>query len=222
MSVPPIVADPAPVTFPIWRCRARAADGSVAWVAVAQSDRHDDAAVIDLPEAEALVHLGDDAMVFARPDADQRVTRLEVTASAAPKAPPLWFGELHDATASPATATLIAFTGHDVEPGTLLDAAELKGTSVTSADQIGAFSWVPSSGFGDQLYVAPTWRRRSIGTALLAAAGTLTFARGWPRLWGDGQRTAEGDRMRAASRWTHMSADLTHLMPPMTPLKERP
>ena len=216
------MADPAtPVAFPIWRCRARATDGSVAWVAIAQSDRHDDQEIVDLPEAEALAHLGDEALVFARPDAERRVTRLEVMASAAPKAPPLWFAELQDATATPATTALIAFTGHAVEPGTLLDAAELKEVGVTSADQLGAFSWVPSSGFGDQLYVAPSWRRRTIGTALLAAAGTLTFARGWPRLWGDGQRTAEGDRMRAASRWTHMSAELTHLMPPMTPHDER-
>ncbi len=212
---------PTPVAFPIWRCRARATDGSVAWVAVAQSDRHADGEVVDVPEAEALNHLGDDIVVVARPDADRRITRLEVAVEAAPKAPPLWFTELHDTASSPPTTTLLAFTGHDVAPGTLVASTDLKEVGVTSADQLGAFRWVPSSGFGDQLYVAPAWRRRSIGTALLAAAGGLTFARDWPRLWGDGQRTAEGDRMRAASRWTHRSAQLTHLMAPMTPHDER-
>lgn len=193
----------------------------MSWVAVVQSDLHPDGATVDLPEADAIDQLGDDAVGYARPGPDRQVVRLEVTANAAPKAPPLWFAELDEYDATPAATTLVAFTGHGVEPGTFLNREQLRDTDVVSADQLGAFKWYPGSGFGDQLYVSPDWRRRTIGTGLLAAAGTLVLARGWARLWGDGQRTSDGDRMREASRWSHLSADLTHLMPPMTPVEKR-
>jgi GNAT superfamily N-acetyltransferase len=211
----------APVP-PIWHVRALGPDGLPVWAAVVQSERHPDGTELSLTEADALAEVGDDAAGLARFASDRRVVRLEVTADAAPKAPPLWFAELREPSATPPATTLVAFTGHDVEPGTLLDRQALRKVDVTSADQLGAFRWYPASGFGDQLYVSPQWRRRTIGTGLLAAAEILAFARGWPRLHGDGQRTAEGDRMWKASRWWHRSEDLTHLMPPMTPVDERP
>lgn len=207
--------------FSIWHVRALGPDGAVRWSAVVQSDRHPDGAELTLPETEAVSDIGTNAVGFARHDARGEVVRLEVTDDAAPKAPPLWFAEIKEPSAKPPATTLVAFTGHGVEPGTLLDRAALRDVGVTDADQLAAFRWYPSSGFGDQVYVSPSWRRRTIGTGILAAAGTLSFARGWPRLWGDGQRTADGDRMRDASRWAHMSEDLTHLMPPMTPSDER-
>lgn len=210
------------VEFSIWHVRALRPDGSAAWAAVVQSPRHPDGTNLELPEAEAVEHVGEHAVGYARYGADGTVVGLEVTADAAPKAPPLWFAELREPSATPPATVLVAFTGHGVQPGSLLDRHALRQVAVTSDDQLGAFRWIPHSGFGDQVYVSPQWRRRTIGTGLLAAAGTLTFARGWPRLWGDGQRTAEGDRMRQTARWAHLSEDLTHLMPPMTPVDERP
>jgi GNAT superfamily N-acetyltransferase len=188
---------------------------------VVQSDLYPDGEIVDLAEADAVTQIGDDAFAYARPGPDRQVARLDITTNAAPKAPPLWFAELDAYDASPASTTLVAFTGHDVEPGTFVNRAQLRDTGVASADQLGAFKWYPGSGFSDQLYVSPDWRRRTIGTGLLVAAGALTLARGWASLWTDGQRTADGDRMRAASRWSHLAADLTHLMPPMTPVEKR-
>jgi hypothetical protein len=54
----------------------------------------------------------------------------------------------------------------------------------------------------------------------MAACGTLNVVRGLPRVWGDGQRTALGDRFVKASPWSDRGADLTHLAPPMTPIEK--
>jgi GNAT superfamily N-acetyltransferase len=81
--------------------------------------------------------------------------------------------------------------------------------------------WYQGTGEVDQVYVAPTQRRQGIGSAIIMAAGTLAVARDWPRLWGDGQRTALGDRWRSTSDWAHRTAPLNHLAPPMTPLDQR-
>lgn len=207
--------------FGIWQVRAVDDAGRPTWDATVQSDRHPDATELTLPEAEALEHVGEHAVAIARYDGDGDVVGLEATEDAAPKAPPLWFIELRQPSSDPPAVVLVAMTGHGVAAGTLLNRRGAREVGVTSEDQLGAFRWIPHSGFGDQLYVSPDWRRRTIGTGLLAAANTLGFARGWPRLWGDGQRTAEGDRMRQAGRWTHLSEDLTHLMPPMTPPEQR-
>ncbi|MEO9108670.1 MAG: hypothetical protein ABI368_00460, partial [Jatrophihabitantaceae bacterium] len=67
------------------------------------------------------------------------------------------------------------------------------------------------------IYVQPQWRRRSVAGALSAAAATLSTARGWPRLWGGGQRTELGEQWRATNLWRNRAADLTHVAPPMTP-----
>jgi hypothetical protein len=40
-------------------------------------------------------------------------------------------------------------------------------------------------------------------------------------MWSDGQRMADGDRMRDASCWTDRTDKLTYLMPPLTPFDER-
>lgn len=212
------MADDAPA-FPFWHERVVDPDGALVQVRVVQSDRRPDGSAVDVaiddPEPDGVVAVAD--LV------DGTVVRLAATPDIAPKAPPLWFVELAEpAPASgPPAATLVAFTGGDVEPGSLLSTADAQHLGVASSDQVGAFRWIPHSGFSDQIYVAPVWRRRSIGTGLLAAAAALAFARGWPRPWGDGQRTAQGDRMRASGRWRHLAADLTHLMPPMTPYDQR-
>lgn len=208
--------------FSIWHCRALGPDGAPVWFAVVQSSTHADGTVVELPESDALIAIGSSAVGFARVGPDGGLDRLEVTEDSAPQAPPLWFVQLDEPDAMPLPAvTLLAFTGHGIEPGTLLDHAGARRAGVKSDDQVAAFRWYPGSGFGDQVYVAPQWRRRTIGSGILAAGGTLAFARGWSRLWGDGQRTAEGNKMRDAGRWSHMSEELTHLMPPMTPEDER-
>jgi GNAT superfamily N-acetyltransferase len=212
------VADGSPA-HPIWRERVVGPDGALVQVRLVQSDARPDASVIEVGPGAPMP----DGVVAVATLQDGTVTRLEATADAAPKAPPLWFVEAPEPspTSGPPATTIVAFTGGRVDPGTLLSVEQAQLRGVDSDGQLGAFRWIPHSGFGDQIYVTPAWRRRTIGTALLAAAAALSLARGWPRPWGDGQRTAQGDRMWQTARWKHLATHLTHLMPPMTPVEDR-
>lgn len=201
--------------------RALGPDGGTAWTALANSTTHPDGATIERPEDEALAELGDAAIGFARFDDEGKVERVELTPRGLRSAPPLWFAEVDESDATPPAVTVIAFSGHDVEPGRLVDRAALGATGVVSADQLGAFRWYPATGEVDQVYVSPAWRRRNIATVIISAVAIITFARDWPALWGDGQRTAEGDRMAQAAMWGQRTKPLTHLAPPMTPFEDR-
>ncbi|TXL57612.1 GNAT family N-acetyltransferase [Aeromicrobium terrae] len=204
-----------------WHCWARREDGTFAWFAGVHTDAHARGERVELPEAEAREAAGNDVHCVAHFDADGRVVRLEIPRAAAPKAPPLWFVEAPEPDGRPPATSLVAFTGHDVLDGTLLDGTSLADVEVTSADQVAAVRWYPETGEGDQVYVQPDWRRRGIAGAIVTAASTLTVARGKPPMWSDGQRTAMGDRWLKASPWSHRGAELTHMAPPMTPIEKR-
>ena len=205
----------------LWACRALRADGSIAWVAGTGSDRHADGELVELPESEALAYVGETAIVVAHMDPAGQVIGIRLAAGAAPKAPSMWFAELAEETAAPPALNLVAFTGFEVPNGQLLDRAQLRATRARTEEQLAAIRVYPETGEVDQVYVAPQWRRQSVGTALILAAGILVRARGWRPLWADGQRTADGDRLRDASIWRHRAAPLTNLAPPMTPFDDR-
>lgn len=181
------------------------------------SDRHPDGTRIELVEEAAEREVGDDAVCVATFDDLQQVIGLRVGHRGAPKAPPMWFAEIRESTARPPAVNLLAFTGHGPPSGALVSAADLPGLPVTTEDQLGAVRWYPATGEVDQIYVQPQWRRRSVSGALVGAGAALSHARGWPRLWGDGQRTELGEKLRNASPWRRRAADLTHIAPPMTP-----
>lgn len=182
-----------------------------------RSDRHPDGARVDLPADQAAVQIGDDAVCFAHYGDHELVAALELAPGTARKAPPLWFVEVRETSAHPPASNLIAFTGHGVAPGKLLDEVDVGSTGAASEDQLGALRWYPATGEIDQLYVAPKWRQHSIGTALVVLASMLSVARDWPRCWADGQRTVLGEKFRNGIEWGHRAADLTHIAPPMTP-----
>jgi hypothetical protein len=182
-----------------------------------QSDRHPDGTVLDLDEDAAAAQIGDDVACTLGVGSEGEVRSVVVSPRVARRSPPLWLVEVRESAAHPPGVHLIAFTGGGPVPGSLLDESALTNFKVTSSDQLGALRWYPASGEVDQIYTQPQWRRRDIAGSLLIAAGALSVFRGWPRLWGDGQRTALGEELRNASPWRHRAADLTHLAPPMTP-----
>ena len=207
-----------------WHCRTLRPDGSASAFIVVRSTLHADGVRIDLPEGEEPAVVGDDAQAVVRYDADGTAVSVQVMAAVAPKAPAMWFADLPEPAAQPPAMNLVAFTGHDVPEGALRDREALKEIGVRGPDQLGALRWYPATGEIDQIYVNPQHRRRTIATALLVAAGSLHLARGGTRrMWADGQRTADGDRLRNArpDYWAHRAADLTHLAPPMTPFEDR-
>lgn len=200
-----------------WWCLVRGDGDRPTRLIEVESDRYPDGAQVELGAEAARIQIGRHAICTADLDDDRVVRRLHVAPGWAPSAPLIWFAELRESAAHPPAVALLAFTGAGRKPGELLDEAALRGVSVGSADQLGAFRWYPATGEADQLYVQPQWRRRHIAASLLAAAELLSVARGWPRFWADGQRTELGERARNARSWAQRTADLTHLHPPMTP-----
>lgn len=189
-------------------------DGGGQRVLFVASDAHPDSARVRL--AAAAADALDGVIVEAR--LDDSVTTVHVLPAVAPKAPPVWFVELRENSARPPAVTLLAFAAAAGTPPAGRVVAEADAPAgVTSDDQVGAVRWYPATGEVDQVYVQPAWRRRSVGTVLVLAASTLSMARGWPRLWGDGQRTQLGEAWRNASVWRDRTAALTHVAPPMTP-----
>lgn len=201
-----------------WFARVAATGGRPERLVVVASAAHPDGTFVDLPVEQ--VPTATVGWCAAADLVDGAVTALHVAPSLVPTAPPLWFAELRESAARPPAVHLMAFSGHGRGAGELLDEGAVSNVAVDAADQLGAVRWYPATGEVDQIYVDPDHRRMRIGTALLHAAGVLSVARGWNRLWGDGQRTAMGESFRNASYWRRRGAPLTHVAPPMTP--ERP
>ncbi|HEY2272909.1 MAG TPA: hypothetical protein VGH30_09045 [Jatrophihabitantaceae bacterium] len=199
-----------------WYALVAAADGAPAQFVRVESRRHPDHARVELSAAELAAQAGDDVVCVATYDED-RVVRVQPAPTFAPKAPPLWFVEVRESSAQPPATSLVAFTGHGQRVGTVVDDADVSNLSVTSDDQLAAVRWYPATGEIDQIFVAAQWRRQHVGSALLISAGTLSLARGWPRLWSDGQRTVLGEHLRNSRAWAKSAAELTHIAPPMSP-----
>jgi len=194
-----------------WYARGRGGPTRVLWV---ESGLHPDGALVELqagPEQRAATANWRSAALVE----DGVVTALEFGADLG--LPDLWFVEFRESAARPPAVNLMAFAGQGRQAGELLDRADLSNIAVRRADQLGAVRWYPASGELDQIYVAPEARRRRIGSALVYAAAVLSIARGWPRMWADGQRTVLGEAFRNASEFGDRAADLTHVAPPMTP-----
>lgn len=199
-----------------WQCVVLGPAGNPTRVVVVESHAYPDGTRVELAAQLADRQIGANALCEAELDEDGRVTRLHPSRRFAPTMPPIWFVEVRESAATPPAVNLMAFTGTSTPPGTLIDQGDWSNLDVRSSDQLGAVRWLPATGRSDQLYVQPQWRRQHVASALLAAAECLSVARGWPRLWGDGQRTELGEVARNARTWSRRTADLTHLAPPMT------
>jgi GNAT superfamily N-acetyltransferase len=200
-----------------WYARLAARGDAPAGLISVQSDRHPDGSIVTLDPAESAAQVGDDTACVIDIGDEGLVTGVHVAPRLLEHCPPLWFHEVRESATQPPAVHLVAFTGAGQLPGSLLDASALEAVQVTSDDQLAALRWYPGSGEVDQIYVQPQWRRRGLAGVLLIAAGALSVARGWNRLWGDGQRTELGEALRNSSPWRARAADLTHLAPPMTP-----
>lgn len=206
----------------VWRCRALRPGGATAWFASVVGDTFPDGTVVERAVGEADDLLTDE-LVLCRlvPGPDGLPERLEPAPMLLERTGPLWFVQVHEPSEREPATNLVAFAGGSIEPGTVLQGKVPRSAGVGSADQAGAVRWWPRTGEVDQVYVAPVRRRTGLSSVLLAAAGTVATASGSVPLWGDGQRTALGERMKQASPWTHRFAELEHLAPPMTPYDQR-
>lgn len=138
-----------------------------------------------------------------------------------PDATSLWFVEVPQPAAEPPASYLVAFSGHGVDGGTVVPPGERRPARVGSADQVAAIRWIPQTGQAHEVYVQPDWRRRGVATGLGVVCATVQAARGGPRIWGDGARTAMGETWRTGTDWAHLAAELDYLEAPMTPFDQR-
>jgi GNAT superfamily N-acetyltransferase len=182
-----------------------------------QSTRHPDEARLAMTAAQVLAEDGDDITCVATYDDEGRVVTVEASPVHVPQAPPLWFVEFRESNAQPPAVSIVAFTGHGQQTGRIFDQTDLGNLPIVNSDQVGALRWYPATGEIDQIYVPPAHRRQQIGSALLTSAGTLSVARGWARLWSDGQRTVLGEHFRNSRAWRARAVELTHVAPPMSP-----
>ncbi|UZN02505.1 GNAT family N-acetyltransferase [Cellulomonas sp. S1-8] len=230
---------------PVWWARsvlpagapgAGGADAGVDLVVVhaIATDEQPDRAVVDvtdLPPGRALTE-GRLARVAMRADTLQLV-RTEPLGEAVASAPPLVLVERVQRDADPVEAELVAFAHADVaQRAVALGSAVAPGAVVTQADaarlglstvaQVGAVRWRAATGELREIYVAPAQRRQGVATVLLLTAEGAAAARGWPRLWAGGVRTALGEAAARRLRFgVGRVAALTRLAPPMTPAADR-
>jgi GNAT superfamily N-acetyltransferase len=163
----------------------RQVTGAGVYVFAVRSDAHPDGAIV------AVDGTPDGAYSCATLDRDSRVVALDDLTCESNE---VWYVEVRETSATPPATNLLAFTGFAQTPGTLLDEAAASRLGVSPADRIGSVRWSHLTGAVDQVYVEPQHRRAGVGTRLAVTAGCLAVARDWPRLWGDGQGTEEGER----------------------------
>ncbi|MBV9292224.1 MAG: GNAT family N-acetyltransferase [Frankiales bacterium] len=148
---------------------------------------HDDGIIVDLPLDTPLP--GEPLITVCLEADGGRVLEVHVGPIVSPGVPPLWYVEQPQPSARPAAMLLIAFATDHRPEGSVVDEATFKQMDVHSNEQVGAVRWYPDTGLVHQLYVSPRWRRRGIGTMLVAAAGAYRAARGWAPIWSDNTRT---------------------------------
>jgi GNAT superfamily N-acetyltransferase len=133
--------------------------------------------------------------------------------------PLIWWVEHPETSADPPAMTLIAFATDDIAASAVIEQPRFRSLRVDSSEQYGAVRWWPATGQIHQIYVSPARRRQGIGTGLLFAAAAYSRLRGWPLLWGSGERTDLGEAF--VTRGHHVIGGRvearTHDLPPMTP-----
>jgi GNAT superfamily N-acetyltransferase len=180
---------------------------------------HPDGSVVDTTDGDPAL-----ALVVARADAGTgALLGVLVTRELALQAPALWYVVQPELDAKPPAMNIVAFATNHRPDGIVVDQDTFTKMPVRSTEQVAAIRWWHGTGQIHQIYVAPTHRRRGIGTKLLLTAGGLRVVNGWAPLWGGGERTDLGEayirqgpdvvRGRVTPR--------TKSLPPMTPENER-
>jgi GNAT superfamily N-acetyltransferase len=145
----------------------------------------------------------DPAFVHWRCGLDDRGRpRVEVAAASLGRVPELWFVEVPEYGAARPATSIVAFDDGRFAPGTVVADEEFRYLGVDPREQVGALRWYLDGGVVDQLFVAPTARRRGIGSEILFTADGFHQLNGWlGALRSDGRRTAMGESLVATLRF---------------------
>lgn len=135
--------------------------------------------------------------------------------------PSLWFVEVRERSSATSAVNLVAFATSDFPAGTVISNERFFSLPMSSDQQVGAVRWWIDDGVIDQVFVAPAWRRRGLGSLILFCADSYHQFNGWPGvIHSDGRRTAMGDALVGAMQFPARIAALMERMAPMDPASE--
>ncbi|MGY1689341.1 hypothetical protein [Geodermatophilus sp. SYSU D01105] len=144
---------------------------------------------------------------------DGAVVRVEPAQTLTDRCPPLWFTEVHHTASGVPSVSLLAFSGPEFRPGSLVDPHRAAARGVRTGDRVGEVRWWTRSGVVDTVVVAPEVRRRGVGRVLVTVSEALRVLRGWAPLRSDGRLTDAG------AAW--LDAAPAHWAPRLTRRTER-
>lgn len=202
----------------VWYARHRSGTGTVL-VGVAGDDFPNEA-VVEMPGD---VHRPSGWVLESHLTGDGGLPVRVLTADwLAPAAPRLWYVLVPVPGSTPAEVDLVAFSTPNRAEGDVLDVAAFGTLRISWANQVAAVRWRPGSGLVRQVYVAPAFRRRKVGSKLLVAAAGVRVAHGWAPLRADGRRTDLGEAWLSdkPAVWRSRIAERTEQAPPMTPVEK--
>lgn len=140
-------------------------------------------------------------LMYMITDAGDGTPQIVLTSDEWSVCPPMWYAYLIRENGLPPNISVMAFTTEHFSPGSLVYITEAALSGVKPVEQAGAIQW----GYGDpkihQIFVHPSWRRRRIAGALIAAADLINLSgRFSPEqlLYGGDVTTNGGEHLRDA------------------------
>jgi GNAT superfamily N-acetyltransferase len=202
--------------FRVWYARRREPGGDGFTVTAIQGDRHPDRTVVDTDTNTDNLEAEGRPLYRAR-YRDGWMVQVTVEPSLVPEAPALWYVEVGEPEAEPPAMVLVAFATDHFPDGTVMAASALDEHGLERDHQIGALRWWVLTGQVHQIYVAPSARRRGVGTKLSLAGAAYCRGPGWPSLWGTGEVTDLGEAWIDRAVWRGRVEQRSRRVPPMTP-----
>lgn len=201
-----------PAGTPAWYIRDARLPGRRWQVRCIVSDLHEDAEVLEGPIDDGGGFLHSAASL----DEDGRL-RVALNPILVGGATSMWFVEIEEFAGPRPAISLVGFDNDLRAPGTIISNAEFFSMPLQSHEQAAAVRWY-LDGTVDQVFVAPAWRRRGIGSAVLFTADCYHQARGFRgALRSDGRRTAMGETLVAALQFPERIPPLDEVIRPMDP-----
>jgi GNAT superfamily N-acetyltransferase len=174
----------------------------------------------EFPDGSTM-HDGHPALWSTEPS-ENGLLRVIVAQASVPDAPSTWFVNVDEPRAMPPAANLVAYATDDFPAGTVVNKFQFGSLGLPSEEQAGAVRWF-RDGLVHQVFVAPKWRRKQLGTLLIYAASAFHQANGWQgKLHGDGRYTDLGNRFLENVPHAARIPQLTEPMPPMDPVPDSP
>jgi hypothetical protein len=113
---------------------------------------------------------------------DGRIVQLACSPGLADPGLPLWFVEVAHATSDIPSASLLAFAGDLVPPGTLVTPGAACTEGLPMSANVGELRWWTRSGLVEELTCTPEMEGRGIERVLLALGGGIATLRNWAPL----------------------------------------